>query len=102
MIILVSTINDFQQVEVYQNCNIFNDGAFANLTDRDTKAEQLLYLENGEPMIFGSEKNKGIYLEDELKNSAKTNFCIGVAGYAEKHFESPNIPTDSISKINMS
>jgi len=50
-------------IEIYQNCNIFNDGAFANLTDRDTKAEQLLYLENGEPMIFGSEKNKGIYLD---------------------------------------
>ena len=50
-------------IEIYQNCNIFNDGAFGNLTDRDTKAEQLLYLENGEPMIFGSEKNKGIYLD---------------------------------------
>tara|TARA_B100001996_G_scaffold340547_1_gene294118 strand:+ start:583 stop:1590 length:1008 start_codon:yes stop_codon:yes gene_type:complete len=50
-------------IEIYQNCNIFNDGAFGNLTDRDTKAEQILYLENGEPMIFGSEKDKGIYLD---------------------------------------
>jgi len=50
-------------IEIYQNCNIFNDGAFGDLTDRDTKAEQLLYLENGEPMIFGSEKDKGIYLD---------------------------------------
>ena len=50
-------------VEVYQNCNIFNDGAFSNLTDRDTKADKLLYLENGEPMIFGNDKNKGIILD---------------------------------------
>ena len=50
-------------IEIYQNCNIFNDGAFSHLTDRDTKEEQLLRLEDGEPMIFGAEKDKGIYLD---------------------------------------
>jgi len=38
--------------------------------------------------------NKGIYLDDELQNKAKTDFCIGVAAYPEKHFESPNKKTD--------
>ena len=38
--------------------------------------------------------NKGIYLEEDLKNSQKTAFCIGVAGYPEKHFEAPNMETD--------
>jgi 2-oxoglutarate ferredoxin oxidoreductase subunit beta len=47
-------------VEILQNCNIFNDGAFVPLTDKDTKADMQLILEHGRPLIFGKNRDKGI------------------------------------------
>jgi len=49
-------------LEVLQNCNIFNDGAWRDFTDKSVKEDRMLVLEHGEPMIFGAEKNKGIRL----------------------------------------
>jgi 2-oxoglutarate ferredoxin oxidoreductase subunit beta len=49
-------------VEIYQNCNIFNNGAFSDLTERETKMETQLVLEHDKPMIFGKDRNKGLRL----------------------------------------
>jgi len=49
-------------LEVLQNCNIFNDGAWRDFTDKSVKEDRMLVLKHGEPMIFGAEKNKGIRL----------------------------------------
>lgn len=51
-------------VEVLQNCVIFNDGAFDKYTAKDVRADELLYLEHGKPMIFGKDRNKGIVMSD--------------------------------------
>ncbi|MEO8582294.1 MAG: 2-oxoacid:ferredoxin oxidoreductase subunit beta [Flavitalea sp.] len=50
-------------LEIYQNCNIFNDGAFEMFTEKSSKAEETLFLEQGKPLIFGAQMNKGIKLE---------------------------------------
>jgi 2-oxoglutarate/2-oxoacid ferredoxin oxidoreductase subunit beta len=47
-------------VEIYQNCNIFNDGAFDLLKDKDTREDAGLKLEVGQPMVFGADNAKGI------------------------------------------
>ncbi len=50
-------------LEIYQNCNIFNDGAFEIFTDKGSKAEETLFLEQGQPMVFGTDRSKGIKLD---------------------------------------
>ncbi len=50
-------------LEIYQNCNIFNDGAFEVFTEKDSKADHTLFLEHQVPLIFGSQKQRGIYLD---------------------------------------
>ena len=49
-------------VEVFQNCVIFNNKTFDQVTGRDVKSDQVLYLEEGQPLLFGQESNQGIRL----------------------------------------
>ena len=53
-------------LEIYQNCLIFNDGAYSQLTSKESKQDKVLWLENGKPMIFGKDKNKGIHLDGNV------------------------------------
>ena len=50
-------------IEIYQNCNVFNDKTFAGFTDRAVRDEKILVLEHGKPMRFGKNKEKGIRLK---------------------------------------
>jgi 2-oxoglutarate ferredoxin oxidoreductase subunit beta len=46
--------------EILQNCNIFNDGAWEEIADKDQREDNVLFLEHGKPLIFGKTKNQGI------------------------------------------
>lgn len=50
-------------LEIYQNCNIFNDGAFEIFTEKKSKADEVLFMEQGKPLVFGATRNKGIKLD---------------------------------------
>jgi len=47
-------------IEVYQNCNIFNDHAFDYFAERTVRSDRVLYLEHGKPMVFGKDRKQGI------------------------------------------
>ena len=53
-------------VEVYQNCNIFNDHAFDMFADRAVKDDRMIGLEHGKPLIFGKERNRGIRMRSDM------------------------------------
>lgn len=50
-------------VEVFQNCNIFNDGAFRNFTEREVRDDRMISIQHGKPLIFGKDHDKGLVLK---------------------------------------
>lgn len=50
-------------IEIYQNCNVFNDGAFETFTEKSSKKNETLMMEHGKPLVFGDTSNKGIKLD---------------------------------------
>ncbi|MFE0474153.1 2-oxoacid:ferredoxin oxidoreductase subunit beta, partial [Streptomyces sp. NPDC058947] len=57
-------------IEIYQNCNIFNDGAFDALKDKQQAEEAVIRLEHGKPIRFGTDQAKGV-VRDELTGDLK-------------------------------
>ncbi len=55
--------NGFAFVEVYVNCNIYNDGAFDSFSKKDVREDKTVLLEHGKPLIFGKGKDKGVKLD---------------------------------------
>jgi len=50
-------------IEIYQNCNVFNDGAFSVFTDKQSKDDTTLFMKEGEPLVFGADRSKGVRLD---------------------------------------
>lgn len=68
-------------VEVYQNCNIFNDGAWDYATSKDSKSDTTVELEHGKPLVFGKAKNRGIRINSQMEPEIVT---LGENGMTEK------------------
>ena len=54
-------------VQIYQNCNIFNDGAFDSFREKGLRDDHTLLLEHGKPLVFGKERNRGIRLDADFR-----------------------------------
>jgi 2-oxoglutarate/2-oxoacid ferredoxin oxidoreductase subunit beta len=52
-------------LEVYQNCQVYNNNAYAFATDRETRLDNIIYLEHGKPLIFGKKRDKGLRLSGD-------------------------------------
>lgn len=86
MQMILRRANDFKGtsfVEIYQNCPVFNDGAFFLYTEKDTKKEEALFLEQGKPLIFGQNEEKGIIITD--------GFTCKVVNYKEEGIAPENL-----------
>ena len=54
-------------VHIFQNCNIFNDGAFDSFREKENRSDNTLVLEHGKPLIFGKDRDRGIRLGDGMR-----------------------------------
>ena len=79
-------------IEVFQNCNIFNDGAFSLFTDKETKADNVVVLEHNKPMVFGINNNKGIRLnglEPEVIDISNGKYSVSDVWVHNENDENP-------------
>ncbi len=60
-------------VEIYQNCQVYNANAYGWATDRETKGDNVVYLEHGKPLIFGKDRDKGIRLNGDVPEIVNLN-----------------------------
>jgi len=75
--------------EIYQNCNIFNDGAYKGITEKELRDDRVLYLEHGKPLLFGKEKDKGIAFDKDFKPRVVTGADLAQAFVWDETAESP-------------
>ncbi|HEY7106917.1 MAG TPA: 2-oxoacid:ferredoxin oxidoreductase subunit beta, partial [Acidimicrobiia bacterium] len=79
--------------EVYQNCNVFNDGAFEGVTAKEARAEMLIELEHGQPIRFGAEQQRGVVLNEFAECELVDVASVGVDKLMvhDEHRDSPTL-----------
>jgi 2-oxoglutarate ferredoxin oxidoreductase subunit beta len=75
--------------EIYQNCNIFNDGAYKGLTEKELRDDRVLYLEHGKPLLFGKDKDKGIAFDEAFRPRVVTGAELDKAFVWDETADSP-------------
>ncbi|MDQ1361674.1 MAG: 2-oxoglutarate/2-oxoacid ferredoxin oxidoreductase subunit beta, partial [Acidimicrobiaceae bacterium] len=80
-------------VEIYQNCNVFNDGAFAQITGKDNRANMLIPLAHGEPIRFGAEGEHGVVLHPDGSLEVVSVADVGESALLvhDEHQDSPGL-----------
>jgi 2-oxoglutarate ferredoxin oxidoreductase subunit beta len=91
-------------VEVYQNCPVFNDGAYAFLTEKSVKADMQVRMEHGKPLLFGKDMKKGLRLDPQTIQLEVVT--VGENGVTEKdvlvHDAKREDPTIAFMLANLS
>jgi 2-oxoglutarate ferredoxin oxidoreductase subunit beta len=91
-------------VEIYQNCPVFNDGAYTFLTEKSVKADMQLKMEHGKPLLFGKDNKKGIRFNAQTAELEVVT--VGEGGVAEKdvlvHDVKRDDPTIAFMLANLS
>ena len=99
-------------LEVYQNCNIFNDGAFFSFTEKASKPETTVFLEQDQPLVFGKEREFGIRLDGLTPKVVKLNengisendlwihdeHDLGKASLLARFFDDPRTVEDALPR----
>jgi 2-oxoglutarate ferredoxin oxidoreductase subunit beta len=76
-------------VEIYQNCNIFNDGAYKGFTDKEVRDARLLFLEHGKPLLFGPQRDQGIAFDTQFRPYLVRGAELGKAYVWDETAETP-------------
>jgi 2-oxoglutarate ferredoxin oxidoreductase subunit beta len=90
--------------EIYQNCPVFNDGAYVSITEKSVKADALLRMEHGKPLLFGKDNKKGIRFNPQ--SAEMEVVTVGEGGVTEKdvlvHDAKRDDPTMAFMLANLS
>ncbi|MGE3175175.1 MAG: 2-oxoacid:ferredoxin oxidoreductase subunit beta [Planctomycetota bacterium] len=85
--------------EIYQNCNIFNDGAYKGFTDKAVRDERVLSLEHGKPLLFGANKDKGIRFDASFQPQIVSGGELGTAFVWDETSQNP-APAMALANMN--